>query len=337
MQLSLLSVLNTPMTTEKWVNSFAKGSIGVQHILDSPYMSMRDLTPEWQKILPKPIIMCLHQELERRCPIYQYCLTMLQRGYHKIMHAMFDLRVLNAQTLSRMEGQGMEDIRAPEEAMRTFRSVGLLQNNLQFDRPLEKRTLYNIGNVELKNSVVKRTLDIMSTLTGKIAQFVEGCSEKIAAVVGLSNVEPAASTRVADAALVSHHGGYDKQGVAAATLGTAGMETAVVAGSNHNVDQEELENRFAYFMRGVTLEYALMPYLFPDGRGYFRPGMTGARNLTEYLRHRMKQLLSPFTLTAPYILHMYMVRQSNILSEGVSVQLSVGWNARSDAYMITTS
>jgi hypothetical protein len=231
---------------------------------------------------------------------------------------MFDLRVLNAETLRRMEGQGMEDIRAPEEAIRTFRNVGLLQNNLQFDRPLEKRTLYNIGNVELKNSVVQRTFDIMSTLTGKIAQFVPGCEDSLAAVVGLSNVEPAVSTRAAGATSVLNHG-TDRQNVAAATLGAAGTVAAAAAGPNQDVDQKELESKFGDFMKGVTLEYALMPYLFPDGRGFFRPGMRGARNLSEYLTHRMKQLLSPFTLVAPYILHMYMVRQANILSEGVSV------------------
>jgi hypothetical protein len=66
-----------------------------------------------------------------------------------------------------------------------------------------------------------------------------------------------------------------------------------------------------------TVEFALFPFLFPQGRGYFRPGRHGFRTLTSYLRHRMHQLFSAFTLYKVFLLLMYQLQQCDRLSREV--------------------
>jgi hypothetical protein len=58
-----------------------------------------------------------------------------------------------------------------------------------------------------------------------------------------------------------------------------------------------------------TLEFALFPFLFPKGRGFFSPGRHGFRTLTSYLRHRMHQMFSGFTLYKVFLLLMYQIQQ----------------------------
>ncbi|DBA91865.1 TPA: hypothetical protein ACH3X1_015999 [Trebouxia sp. C0004] len=58
-----------------------------------------------------------------------------------------------------------------------------------------------------------------------------------------------------------------------------------------------------------TLEQALFPYLFVFAQGAWDGGM----NLCNYLRMRMSQLFSPFTLCKNYLLLMYHVRQTHRL------------------------
>jgi hypothetical protein len=320
MQLSLLGVLSTPLTTDKWVNSYAKGSIGTTHILDSPYIAMKTLSKGWEALKLTSEIMAVHQEGTRRNPIYNYCLSMLQRGIHEITHAMVDLGVLNERALLRMEGRGLQDISAPEDAMRNFRQVGLLQNNLQFDQSLDRNTLYDVGNIQMSKSVVGRTVQVVSTITGQLVKFAGSKAVQIATAVGLSSVAPALAAGVAGAASFAR---LQSEGLSntAVSLGAAAATALCLSSESGDSDQDNFTQGFTNFMRGVTLEYALMPYLFPDGRGFYLRGTGGARSLTEYLQHRMKQLLSPFTLLPPYILHMYMIRQANVLSEGVSVFL----------------
>ena len=68
---------------------------------------------------------------------------------------------------------------------------------------------------------------------------------------------------------------------------------------------------------GCTLEEALFPYLFPFNKGAWRGGM----QICNYLKMRLSQLFSPFTLCNNYLLMMFHVRQAHILvsncAEGV--------------------
>jgi hypothetical protein len=62
-------------------------------------------------------------------------------------------------------------------------------------------------------------------------------------------------------------------------------------------------NSSTYYM---TLEYALFPFLFPHGHGWYDSKYT----FNEYIKHRMSSLFSPFTLYKPYLLYMYNLKQS---------------------------
>ena len=63
----------------------------------------------------------------------------------------------------------------------------------------------------------------------------------------------------------------------------------------------------------ISAEAAMFPFLFPDGVGMYSGG---TMSLTDYLTMRSRQLLSMFTLCKPYLLLMYCVRQTSLLSKG---------------------
>jgi hypothetical protein len=56
----------------------------------------------------------------------------------------------------------------------------------------------------------------------------------------------------------------------------------------------------------MTLEYALFPYLFLHGHGWYEGNCT----FNEYMKYRMTILFSPFTLYKPCLLYMYGLKQS---------------------------
>jgi hypothetical protein len=73
-----------------------------------------------------------------------------------------------------------------------------------------------------------------------------------------------------------------------------------------------------------TLEFTLFPFLFPKGRGFFLPGRHGFRTLTLYLRHRMHQMFSGFTLYKVFLLLMYQIQQCDRMARKVGqVMLSI--------------
>jgi hypothetical protein len=67
-----------------------------------------------------------------------------------------------------------------------------------------------------------------------------------------------------------------------------------------------------------TLEYALFPFLFPRGLGFFVPGQAGFKTLTSYLWYRTHQMFSGFTLYKIYVLLMYQMWQCDRLGRKVS-------------------
>lgn len=60
----------------------------------------------------------------------------------------------------------------------------------------------------------------------------------------------------------------------------------------------------------MGLEACLMPYMFPYGLGSYVDS-DKKFSYAEYLRFRMKTLLSPWTLVKPYLLFGYQIRQVN--------------------------
>lgn len=56
-------------------------------------------------------------------------------------------------------------------------------------------------------------------------------------------------------------------------------------------------------VKDITIESALFPYLFPTGKGFY----TDIQPFSKYIRMRMQQLNSPFTLTQEYICMMYQI------------------------------
>ena len=63
----------------------------------------------------------------------------------------------------------------------------------------------------------------------------------------------------------------------------------------------------------ITVEKALFPFLFPHGDGAF----DGRTTLNTYLRMRMLQAFSVFTLFKPYLLLMFQIRQAVMLHNNV--------------------
>eukprot|EP00798_Chlamydomonas_sp_ICE-L_P006763 gene6763-2640_t len=70
--------------------------------------------------------------------------------------------------------------------------------------------------------------------------------------------------------------------------------------------------------KNMNLESCLLPFMFPYGTGSF---LASTRSFTfpDYLRYRMKSLLSPGTLIKPYLLLMYQVRQAVYFEDYVVV------------------
>ena len=66
--------------------------------------------------------------------------------------------------------------------------------------------------------------------------------------------------------------------------------------------------------RGLTMETAMFPFLFPHGTGHFDDSIT----LNKYERMRMLQSFSVFTLFKPYLLLMFQVRQAMMLAKNVA-------------------
>lgn len=60
----------------------------------------------------------------------------------------------------------------------------------------------------------------------------------------------------------------------------------------------------------VTLEQALVPFLFPFGTGAY----DGSVDFREYIRMCFSAAFSPFTLYVPYLLFMYQLRQCKIIA-----------------------
>jgi hypothetical protein len=55
----------------------------------------------------------------------------------------------------------------------------------------------------------------------------------------------------------------------------------------------------------ITLEQALVPFLFPFGSGAY----DGTSDFCEYIRMRLSAICSPFTLYPPYLMFMFQMRQ----------------------------
>eukprot|EP00798_Chlamydomonas_sp_ICE-L_P024357 gene24357-biopygen18818 len=70
----------------------------------------------------------------------------------------------------------------------------------------------------------------------------------------------------------------------------------------------------------MGLEACLMPYMFPYGLGSYVDS-DKKFSYTEYLRFRMKTLLSPWTLVKPYLLFSYQIRQAAVTAKACPPQL----------------
>ena len=57
---------------------------------------------------------------------------------------------------------------------------------------------------------------------------------------------------------------------------------------------------------GLTLETSMFPFLFPHQHGHYQGGI----GFSDYIKRRIQQLFSPFTLYKPYLLLTYELRQS---------------------------
>eukprot|EP00798_Chlamydomonas_sp_ICE-L_P025405 gene25405-biopygen19874 len=70
----------------------------------------------------------------------------------------------------------------------------------------------------------------------------------------------------------------------------------------------------------MGLEACLMPYMFPYGLGSYVDS-DNKFSYSEYLRFRMKTLLSPWTLVKPYLLFSYQIRQAAVTAKACPPQL----------------
>eukprot|EP00798_Chlamydomonas_sp_ICE-L_P003121 gene3121-biopygen20880 len=70
----------------------------------------------------------------------------------------------------------------------------------------------------------------------------------------------------------------------------------------------------------MGLEACLMPYMFPYGLGSYVDS-DKKFSYAEYLRFRMKTLLSPWTLVKPYLLFSYQIRQAAVTAKACPPQL----------------
>eukprot|EP00798_Chlamydomonas_sp_ICE-L_P009807 gene9807-biopygen6985 len=70
----------------------------------------------------------------------------------------------------------------------------------------------------------------------------------------------------------------------------------------------------------MGLEACLMPYMFPYGLGSYVDS-DKKFSYAEYLRFRMKTLLSPWTLVKPYLLFGYQIRQAAVTAKACPPQL----------------
>ena len=68
----------------------------------------------------------------------------------------------------------------------------------------------------------------------------------------------------------------------------------------------------------ATVETMFFPFMFLYNRGFFKRGIAGMRTLAEYMRLRMNQWFSPFTLCKMYIPHMWQLRQCQVVANSVS-------------------
>ena len=64
-----------------------------------------------------------------------------------------------------------------------------------------------------------------------------------------------------------------------------------------------------------TIEAAMFPFLFPDGKGFY----DGKVDFHQYLKYRMNTLFSLYTLYTPYVSLMYQIKQSVLLLNSVNV------------------
>lgn len=64
-----------------------------------------------------------------------------------------------------------------------------------------------------------------------------------------------------------------------------------------------------------SLEVALFPFLFPDGKGFYN---SNSGDIHQYLKYRMSSAFSLFTLYTPYVNLMYQVKQSILLLNAVT-------------------
>ncbi len=69
--------------------------------------------------------------------------------------------------------------------------------------------------------------------------------------------------------------------------------------------------------RQMTLESMWFPFFFMRATGFYAKGVGKLRSMTDYLRHRMHQLFSVFTLNKMYISHMWQVRQCGVIANAV--------------------
>jgi hypothetical protein len=101
------------------------------------------------------------------------------------------------------------------------------------------------------------------------------------------------------------------------TQGVLENAAGLFAGFSEMTLLEKMEALSQVSYSYYTLEMVLFPFLFPKGRGFFLPGRHGFRTLTSYLRHRMHQMFSGFTLYKVFLLLMYQIQQCDRMARKV--------------------
>ena len=87
------------------------------------------------------------------------------------------------------------------------------------------------------------------------------------------------------------------------------VDTVGIAAINDDNDDQELFS---------TFEYAMFPFLFPIGHGFYRGRRTRGFTLQQYLRYRMTCLFSVFTLHPQYLLLMHQLHTAHRIMSSIT-------------------
>jgi hypothetical protein len=137
--MTLLSLLDCPLTLPKWTQGFTHGKMGGKHILDDVLLSWR-LVDNTVELRTDEAVMKVYNYNVKKNPAYWEFRPLIEQGHPQRGFPTLDVSVLGPRSLAAMHMAGLEVEDDPQ-----YEALGLLEDLSGRGGPASKGSMYEVG------------------------------------------------------------------------------------------------------------------------------------------------------------------------------------------------